>query len=107
MVSPNMTYPKDVVKAANKVLQGEPAVGAKPAVAAQPGDGFVCELFAVCKKAEPAKSATMAKPITPGAVEKLATLNTQLPSVTDTAEIANTRNAIDKLEKAIKKPGTT
>ena len=103
MVSPNMTYPKDVVKAANKVLQGEPAVGAKPAVATQPGEGFVCELFAVCKKAEQAKPATLAKPATPGAVEKLATLNTQLASMTGAAEIAKTRNEIDKLEKAIKK----
>lgn len=103
MVSPNMTYPKDVVKAANKVLQGEPAVEAKPAVAALPGEGFVCELFAVCTKAEPAKPATLAKPATPGAVEKLAMLNTQLTSMTEAAEIAKTRNEIGQLEKDIKK----
>ncbi|WP_413437722.1 cation acetate symporter [Sulfuriferula sp. GW1] len=103
MVSPNMTYPKDVVKAANKVLQGEPAVEAKPAVPAQPGDGFVCELFAVCKKAEPAKPETLAKPATPGAVEKLATLNAKLASMTDPAEIAKTRIEIDKLGLAVKK----
>ena len=103
MVSPNMTYPKDVVKAANKVLQGEPAVEAKPAVAAQPGEGFVCELFAVCTKAEPAKPATLAKPAIPGAVEKLAMLNIQLTSMTDAAEIAKTRNEIGQLEKDINK----
>ena len=103
MVSPNMTYPKDVIKASNKVLLGEPATDAKPAVAAQPGEGFVCELFAVCKKAEPAKPATLAKPATPSAPDKLATLNTQLTSMSDAAEITKTKKEIDKLEKSIKK----
>lgn len=103
MVSPNMTYPKDVVKAATQVLQGELAVEAKPAVAAQPGEGFICELFAVCAKAEPAKPATPAKPAKPGAVERLAMLNTQLANMTDAAEIAKTRSEIGQLEKDIKK----
>ena len=103
MVSPNMTYPKDVIKASNKVLLGEPATEAKPAIAAQPGEGFVCELFAICKKGEPAKPAALAKPATPSAVDKLAVLNNQLAGMTDAAEITKTKNEIDKLEKSIKK----
>ena len=103
MVSPNMTYPKDVIKASNKVLLGEPATEAKPAVAAQPGEGFVCELFSVCKKTEPAKPATLAKPATPSGPDKLATLNTQLTGMADAAEITKTKKEIDKLEKSIKK----
>ena len=103
MVSPNMTYPKEVVKAANKVLQGEPAVEAKPAVAAKPGEGLVCELFAVCAKAEAAKPATPASPAKPGALEKLAELNAQLPTLTDAAAIAKANKEIGKLTKDISK----
>lgn len=103
MVSPNMTYPKEVIKAANKVLQGEPAVDAQPAVAAKSGEGFMCELFAVCEKSEPAKSATLAKPAKPSAIGELATMNAALTTLTDTAAIAKTQKEIGKLTKDISK----
>ena len=94
---------KEVVKAANKVLQGEPAAEAKPAVAAKPGEGLVCELFAVCAKSEAAKPASPATPAKPGAVEKLATLNAQLPTLTNADDIAKANKEIGKLTKDISK----
>ncbi len=94
MISPNMTYPKAVIAEANKVLQGAPA---KEAVEAKASEGFVCELFAVCQKAEPAKKATEAKP---GAIEKLAKLNEKLPSLTDPKEIEAAKKEITTAEKA-------
>ncbi len=102
MVSPNMTYPKAVIKAANKVLDGEPASEAKPAVSAQPGTGFMCELFALdgCKKAEPAKAAEPAKPAKPGTREKLVTLKAQLDAATDEAEKKKIQDEFDKVKKA-------
>ncbi|MDD5403588.1 MAG: cation acetate symporter [Sulfuricella sp.] len=102
MVSPNMTYPKAVIKAANKVLDGEPASEAKPAVPAQPGTGFMCELFALdgCKKAEPAKAAEPAKPAKPGTREKLVTLKAQLDAATDEAEKKKIQDEFDKVKKA-------
>jgi cation/acetate symporter len=105
MVSPNMTYPKTVVKDANKVLLGEPAQPAKPAVAAVAASSFACELFALegCVKAEPAKPASPDKPAKPGAPEKLAKLQEKLPTLSDTKEIGTAKKDIAKLEKDIKK----
>lgn len=103
MVSPNMTYPKDVIKAANKVLHGEPATDAKPAIAAKPGAGLICELFAVCAKAEAAKPAMPASAARPGALDKLAMLNTQLTTLTDASEIAKAKKEINTLSKDISK----
>ncbi|MFN3397396.1 MAG: cation acetate symporter, partial [Sulfurimicrobium sp.] len=102
MVSPNMTYPKAVIKAANKVLDGEPASEAKDAVPAQPGSGFMCELFAMegCKKAEPAKAAEPAKPAKPGTREKLVTLKAQLDAATDEAEKNKIQGEFDKVKKS-------
>src|SRR5512139_1925758 len=56
LVSPNMTYPKAAVKDAKKVLEGEAAQPAKPAVAAVPASSFACELFALqgCVEADAA-----------------------------------------------------
>jgi cation/acetate symporter len=107
MISPNMTYPKTVVKDANKVLQGEPAEPAKPAVAAVPASSFACELFALegCVKSEPAKHASPDKPAKPGAPEKLAKLQEKLPTLTDAKEIETAQKDIAKLEKDIKKAG--
>ncbi|BCB28760.1 cation acetate symporter [Sulfurimicrobium lacus] len=102
LISPNMTYPKAVIKAANKVLDGEPASEAKDAVPAQPGTGFVCELFALegCKKAEPAKAAEPAKPAKPGTREKLATLKAKLDAATDEAEKTKIQGEFDKVKKS-------
>ncbi len=100
LVSPNMTYPQQVAKDAKKVLEGEPAQAAKPA---QAGEGFVCELFAICKKSEPAKHATADKPAKPGALEKLAKLKDKLPTLNDAAEKAKAEGDIAKLETDIKK----
>ena len=103
LISPNMTYPQAVVKAAYKVLDGEPAQEAKPAVAAKPGEGFGCELFAVCEKAEPAKPATDAKPAKPGALEKLTEAEAKLAASTDAAEQEKLNKDIAKLKADIKK----
>ena len=103
LASPNMTYPQAVAKEAKKVLEGEPAQPAKEAVPAKPGDGFICELFAVCKKAEPAKPASAEKPAKPGALEKLAKLQEKLPTITDAAEKTKADEDIAKLQKDIKK----
>ncbi len=100
MVSPNMTYPQAVIKAAQKVIEGEPASEAKPAVEAKPGEGFTCELFAVCKKAEPAKHAELAKPAKPGTREKLVTLQARLDAATDEAEKKTIQGDLEKVKKA-------
>jgi len=97
MMSPNLTYPKAVIKDAKAVLEGTPA---KDAVLAKPSGGFVCELFAVCQNAEAAKPAAEAKP---GAVEKLARLNEKMATLTDPAELGKAKKDAGKLEKDIKK----
>ena len=105
LVSPNMTYPKAVIKDASKVLEGEPAQAAKPAVPTQAASSFVCELFAMqgCVKAEPAKAAAPDKPAKPGAAAKLATLNGKLATLTDAKEIETVKKDIVATEKAKKK----
>ncbi len=103
MISPNMTYPQAVIKAANKVLDGEPASPAREAVAAQPGSGgFMCELFALdgCKKAEPAKAAEAAKDAKPGTREKLVTLQAKLALTADEAEKKKVQEDLAKVQKA-------
>lgn len=97
MISPNMTYPAAVLSAAKKVMEGEPAVEAKAAI---PGDGLKGELFAVWKKAEPAKSAQAAKP---GAPEKKAGLQAKLAITTDAAEKVQIEKDIAGLDKVITK----
>jgi cation/acetate symporter len=79
LISPNMTYPKPIIAAAKKVLEGEPAVPAKPAEPAVSGS-FICELFALdgCVRSAPAKPAQAEKPARPGAADKLAALNQKL-----------------------------
>ncbi|MDD4964493.1 MAG: cation acetate symporter [Gallionella sp.] len=112
MISPNMTYPLAVTKAANKVLEGEPATVAKEAVPEKISSGFMCELFAMdgCQKAEPAKAAEAAKPAKPGTREKLLVLKAKLETVADatekatlTAEMAKVQTANDKAEADLKK----
>ncbi|MHB1591660.1 MAG: solute symporter family protein [Sulfuricella sp.] len=100
MVSPNMTYPQAVIKAAHKVIEGEPASAAKPAVEATSGEGFTCELFAVCKKAEPAKHAELAKPAKPGTREKLVMLQAKLDAATGEAEKKTIQGDLNKVKKA-------
>jgi cation/acetate symporter len=100
MISPNMTYPQAVLKAAHKVIEGEPASEAKPAVEARPSEGFSCELFATCKKAEPAKAAEAAKPAKPGTREKLVTLQAKLDAATDEADKKKVQADLDKVKKA-------
>ena len=113
MISPNMTYPLAVAKAAHKVLDGEPAALPKEAVAAKEAQGgFMCELFAVagCQKAEPAKAAEAAKPAKLGTREKLVALKIKLESAMDaaekakvTAEMAKTLKANNKAEEDLAK----
>lgn len=97
MISPNMTYPKAMIGAANKVLNGEPATEAKPAKLSA---GIMCELFATCQKAEAAKPAQQAKP---GAPEKKAKLQEKLAAATDDAEKTKIGKDIAGLDKAITK----
>ncbi len=97
MISPNMTYPKKVIADAKVVLEGAPA---KDAVAAKASEGFLCELFATCQNAEPAKPAVDAKaPVS----EKLAKLQASLPTLTDPAALAKAGKDAAKMEKDIKK----
>ena len=100
LISPNMTYPKAVIAGANKVLQGEPATEAKPAVPAQ--WGFSCELFASasCVKGSPEAAA---KPAKPGALEKLEKAKAELATLTDDAAKAAKEKEIAGLDKAIAK----
>ena len=102
MISPNMTYPKAVLKNADKVLQGEPMQPAKEAVPAKAASSFMCELFAMegCVKSEPAKAASTEKPAKPGAAAKLALLSAKLAATLDTAEQATLKKDIAATEKA-------
>ncbi|HNF89451.1 MAG TPA: cation acetate symporter, partial [Thiobacillaceae bacterium] len=125
MISPNMTYPLAEIKAAKKVLEGEPAQPAKEAKPAVAASSFMCELFAMegCVKSEPAKPASPEKPAKPGAAEKLAKLGEKLAgleaakaTLTDPAamkkaeddiaaakkDIAGTEKAKAKAEKDLK-----
>ena len=111
LVSPNMTYPKAVIKDAKKVLEGEPAQPAKDAVPAVAASSFACELFALegCVKSEPAKPASPEKPAKPGAAEKLAKLNEKvatleaaLPTLAaDPAALDKAKEDLDKAKKDI------
>ncbi len=105
MISPNMTYPKAVLKDADKVLNGEPAQEAKPAVPAVAASSFTCELFAMegCVASAPAKAASLEKPAKPGAADKLASLNEKLATLTDAKEIEKVKKDIAATEKAKKK----
>jgi len=102
MISPNMTYPKAVLKNADKVLQGEPMQPAKEAVPAKAASSFMCELFAMegCVKSEPAKAASTEKPAKPGAAAKLALLSAKLAATLDPAEQATLKKDIAATEKA-------
>jgi cation/acetate symporter len=97
MVSPNMTYPRQVVAEARAVLEGTPTREAQPA---RTGEGLSCELFAVCQKAEPAKPALAAQP---GALDRLAHLQGHLPLLTEPAAIAETQAQIARMETDIAK----
>jgi cation/acetate symporter len=103
LVSPNMTYPLAVAKEAHKTLEGEPAQPAKEAVPAKPGEGLICEFFAVCAKAEPAKAAAPAKDAKPGALAKQADLQAKLPTLTDPVEIEKANKDLNKLNESIAK----
>ena len=105
LISPNMTYPKAVIKDANKVLEGEPAQAAKPAVPAKVASSFMCELFAMdgCVKSEPAKATAPDKPAKPGAADQLVTLNEKLAVLADAKEIETVKKDIAATEKSRKK----
>lgn len=112
MISPNMTYPVAVAKAANKVLSGTPATPATEAVPAKERSSFMCELFALdgCVLATPAKAAQPEKAAVPGTREKLVSLKLKLEATADAkdkakieADIAKTQKAHDKAEADLKK----
>ncbi|MEN9435136.1 MAG: cation/acetate symporter ActP [Pseudomonadota bacterium] len=99
LISPNMSYPKAILSAAHKTLEGEVAQPAKPAVEAS---GSFCDIwaFADCKKAAPATPETPAKP---GALAKLDAAKAALAAATDDATKAAKTKEIAGLEKAIAK----
>lgn len=111
MISPNITYPKAVISAAKKVLDGEPAQPAKEAQPAKSASSFMCELFALegCVVSQPAKVATPEKPAKPGATERLAKLNGTLQPMdaslamlgADPAALKNAQDEIAKVKKDI------
>lgn len=110
MISPNMTYPKAVLAAANKVLNGEPAQPAKEAKPAVAASSFMCELFAMegCVKSAPAQAAAPEKPAKPGAAEKLAKLGEKaagleasLLTLTDEAAVKAAKDDLAKAKKDI------
>ncbi len=106
MLSPNLTYPKPIIAAANKVLNGEPLQPAKEAQPAKPASSFVCELFALegCTVSQPAKAASPEKPAKPGAAEKLAKLNEKLqPLEASLATLATNPVAIKQAQDDIAK----
>jgi cation/acetate symporter len=106
MISPNMTYPKAVVKEAKKVLEGEPAQPAKEAKPAVAASSFMCELFALegCVKSEPAKAASPEKPAKPGAAEKLAKLGEKIAGLeASKATLAADPAALKKVDEDITK----
>ncbi|MDP1927327.1 MAG: cation acetate symporter [Thiobacillus sp.] len=105
LISPNMSYPKSVIKDANKVLEGEPAQVARPAVPAKLASSFICELFVMdgCVKSEPAQAAAPDKPARPGAADKLIMLNEKLAVLSDAREIEAVKMDIAATEKARKK----
>ena len=111
LISPNMTYPKPIVAAAHKVLEGEPMQAAKEAQPAKPASSFVCELFALegCVASSPAKAASPEKPAKPGALEKLGKLNEKLQPMeatlatlsADPAALKSAQEQIAKVKKDI------
>lgn len=111
MISPNITYPKAIIGAANKVLIGEPAAAAKEAQAAKPASSFICELFALdgCVASQPAKAASAEKPAKLGAGEKLVKLNESLQPLeaslatlaADPAGLKTAQDSIAKINKDI------
>lgn len=112
LISPNMTYPKAVLAAANKVLDGEPAAPAKLARPAIGGYSFTCELFAQdgCRQAAPPRPAEPAKPAKPGSREQLVTLKAKFEATSDdvekkalAAELVRVQRAHDKALDDLKK----
>jgi cation/acetate symporter len=111
MISPNLTYPKPIIAAAKKVLDGEPLQAAKEAQPAKPASSFVCELFALegCTASQPAKAASPEVPAKLGAAEKLAKLNEKLQALTaptatpltDPAALKQAQDDITKVKKDI------
>lgn len=105
MISPNMTYPAVLAKAAKTLLDGTPATEATAAVPAKPASSLVCEFFAMegCVKAEPAKAAATAKPAKAPAKEILAKKEADLAAATDEAAKKTLTKDIDKLKADIAK----
>ena len=110
MISPNMTYPKAVLAAANKVMNGEPLQAAKEAKPAVAASSFMCELFAMdgCVKSAPATAASPEKPAKLGAAEKLAklgekaaALEASLPTIADPEANKAAADDLAKVKKDI------
>jgi cation/acetate symporter len=68
LISPNVTYPYQVLQNAGIVLNGAPA---QPATDAIKGEGLLCEFFTHCQNALPANHATKAIMSAPDSIDKL------------------------------------
>jgi cation/acetate symporter len=97
LVSPNMTYPQKMVSDAKIVLEGAPSKAASPA---KLREGWICELFTFCQKAEPAKPAAEAVPPAP---QKIADLKDLLTRIRSQEAAAGIHKQIAELEKAVTK----
>ena len=75
-------------------------MAAKEAVPAKASAGFVCELFALCQNAVPAKPAAEDKAPLP---MKLAKLQASMATLADPAALAKAKKDAGKMEKEIKK----
>lgn len=97
LISPNMTYPQKALADAKTVLEGAPA---KPATEAKISEGFICELFTFCQKAEPAKAATEATPAVP---QKMVAIKLALRNENNADESKALTQKLTALEKSVEK----
>jgi cation/acetate symporter len=97
LVSPNMTYPQKMVSDAKTVLEGAPSKAASPA---KQREGWICELFTFCQKAETAKPTTEAVPPAP---QKIAELKDLLTRIRSQEAAAGIHKQIVELEKTVVK----
>ena len=97
LISPNMTYPQKVIQDAKIVLEGAPA---KPAFEAKVSEGFICEFFTFCQKAEVAKPAAEAVAPT---TQKIAELQDLLTRIRSKEAVDGINSQIKGLDKAITK----
>lgn len=94
LVSPNMTYPQKMLADAKVVLEGAPN---KAASDAKTSEGFTCDFFTICQKAEAAKPATE---VIISAPQKIAELKDLLMRIRNQQAVEGINKQIAELEKS-------